>query len=166
MESYSNDSLILCADFNFNPYVISQWQDRALDKIFHHNSILLMLDGASHKHVKTVTVDGVLLSYILTLRSAALGHAGMGTIEVETVMAWAGFNDNSEVLSLPLSTLRSMALGHVEAGKIGGHSMMARAGINDDGVILLSILTLRSAALGHVGMGRVGGLSVMVFLLS
>ena len=62
MESHSNDSLIFCADFNFNPYLISQWQDRALDKISPNNSILLTIEGASHKHVKTVTVDGVLLS--------------------------------------------------------------------------------------------------------
>jgi hypothetical protein len=61
MERYSNDSLIFCADFNFNPYLISQWQNRALDKISHNNSILLTLEDASHK-IKTVTVDGVLLS--------------------------------------------------------------------------------------------------------
>jgi hypothetical protein len=59
MESYRNDSLIFCADFNFNPYLISQWQDRALDKISHHNSILLTLEAVAQK---TVTVDGVLLS--------------------------------------------------------------------------------------------------------
>ena len=64
MESHSNDSLIFCADFNFNPYLISQWQDRALDKISPNNSILLTPEGASHKHVKTVTVDGILLSTI------------------------------------------------------------------------------------------------------
>ncbi|MDP3561227.1 MAG: hypothetical protein Q8R83_03510 [Legionellaceae bacterium] len=58
MKNYSNDSLIFCADFNFNPYLISQWRDRALDKISHNNSIL----RTSRKHVKTVTVDGVLLS--------------------------------------------------------------------------------------------------------
>lgn len=62
METHSNDILILCADFNFNPYLISQWPDRALDKISHNNSILLTLEGDAHKHVKTVTVDGVLLS--------------------------------------------------------------------------------------------------------
>lgn len=62
MESHSNVSLIFCADFNFNPYLISQWQDRVLDKISPNNSILLTLEGASHKQVKTVTVDGVLLS--------------------------------------------------------------------------------------------------------
>lgn len=62
MENHSNDSFIFCADFNFNPYLISQWEDRALDKISHNNSILLTLEGASHIHVKTVTVDGVLLS--------------------------------------------------------------------------------------------------------
>ncbi len=63
MERYSNDSLIFCADFNFNPYLISQWHDRASDKILHNNSILLTLEGITHKHtVKTVTVDGILLS--------------------------------------------------------------------------------------------------------
>lgn len=62
MDSHSHDSLIFCADFNFNPYLISRWQDRALDKISHNNSILLTLEGASHHNVNTVTVDGVLLS--------------------------------------------------------------------------------------------------------
>lgn len=62
MKNHSNDSLIFCADFNFNPYLISQWQDRLLDKISHNNSILLTLEGASRKQVKAVTVDGVLLS--------------------------------------------------------------------------------------------------------
>ncbi|MBA3537595.1 MAG: hypothetical protein H0T84_13475 [Tatlockia sp.] len=61
MESYHNESLIFCADFNFNPYLISQGQDRALDKISHHNSVLLTPERVVQK---TVTVDGVLLSRI------------------------------------------------------------------------------------------------------
>lgn len=62
IETYSDDNLIFCADFNFNPYLISQWQDRTLDKISHNNSILLTTEGSSHRQVKTVTVDGILLS--------------------------------------------------------------------------------------------------------
>lgn len=62
MENHRNDSLIFCADFNFNPYLISQWQDRELDKISPNNSILLTLAGSSNQQIKTVTVDGVLLS--------------------------------------------------------------------------------------------------------
>lgn len=62
MERHQNDRFIFCADFNFNPYLISQWQDRALDKILPNNSVLLTVEGASHKHVTPVTVDGVLLS--------------------------------------------------------------------------------------------------------
>jgi hypothetical protein len=62
MKGYRHDSLVFCADFNFNPYLISQWQDRALDRISHNNSILLTVDEASHRETKTVTVDGVLLS--------------------------------------------------------------------------------------------------------
>lgn len=63
MDSYSNDNLIFCADFNFNPYVISQLQDRILDKISNNNSILLTVEGDAHQGaIKTVTVDGILLS--------------------------------------------------------------------------------------------------------
>lgn len=62
MSRYRDDSLILSADFNFSPYLISKWQERSLDKISHHNSILLTFDGAHHELVDTVTVDGVLLS--------------------------------------------------------------------------------------------------------
>lgn len=64
MDSYSNDNLIFCADFNFNPYLISQFQDRILDKISNNNSILLTVEGYAHQRaIKTVTVDGVLLSH-------------------------------------------------------------------------------------------------------
>ncbi|MDI1351503.1 MAG: hypothetical protein PSV35_01845, partial [bacterium] len=63
MNRYSNDSLIFCADFNLNPYLISQWQDRILDKVPQNNSMLLTVDGTAHpRAIKTVTVDGILLS--------------------------------------------------------------------------------------------------------
>lgn len=63
MEHHRDDSFIFCADFNFNPYLISQYQDRTLDKITTNNSILLTVEGVTHKQaIKTVTVDGVLLS--------------------------------------------------------------------------------------------------------
>jgi hypothetical protein len=44
LERYSHDSFIFCADFNLNPYLINQWNDRALDKISHNNSILFTHD--------------------------------------------------------------------------------------------------------------------------
>lgn len=57
MKQYSDECLFFCADFSLNPYLISQWTDRELDKIPHHNSMLLTQEGAA-----TVTVDGILLS--------------------------------------------------------------------------------------------------------
>jgi hypothetical protein len=60
MNRYANDDLIFCADFNFNPYLINRWQDRALDQITNNNSILLIME--EKKTVKTATVDGILLS--------------------------------------------------------------------------------------------------------
>lgn len=61
MDRYSTKSFVLCADFNFNPNLISQWNDRELDKIENNNSILLVTK--EEKQVKqAVTVDGVLLS--------------------------------------------------------------------------------------------------------
>jgi hypothetical protein len=60
---HANDHFIFCADFNFNPYLVSQWQDRAIDHITNNNSILLNINKKSmEKTIKTVTVDGVLLS--------------------------------------------------------------------------------------------------------
>ncbi|MEO8402237.1 MAG: hypothetical protein ABI597_10685 [Gammaproteobacteria bacterium] len=60
MNRYANDDFIFCADFNFNPYLINQWQDRVLDQITNNNSILLTTE--EKRTIKTVTVDGVLLS--------------------------------------------------------------------------------------------------------
>lgn len=60
---YANERFVFCADFNFNPYLIKQWNDRVLDQIMHHNSILINTEEKATKHsLKTVTVDGILLS--------------------------------------------------------------------------------------------------------
>lgn len=57
IKKYADKHFILCADFNLNPYLISDWKDRILDQITHHNSILW-----SPRASTNVTVDGVLLS--------------------------------------------------------------------------------------------------------
>lgn len=57
LNKYKNDHLVVCADFNLNPYLISEWKDRIMDKIQHNNSILFAKD-----RILTVTVDGILLS--------------------------------------------------------------------------------------------------------
>lgn len=63
MRDYADEQFILCADFNFNPYLISEWKDRAMDKIANNNSILLTAEEKSNKVIiDTVTVDGILLS--------------------------------------------------------------------------------------------------------
>jgi hypothetical protein len=63
LNQYTNNDLIFCADFNFNPYLIKQWKDRALDQIINNNSILLTAEEKSNKHkTRAVTVDGILLS--------------------------------------------------------------------------------------------------------
>lgn len=60
---YVNDEFILCADFNLNPYLIGEWNDRAMDRITTNNSIVLTNEEqASKSTIKTVTVDGILLS--------------------------------------------------------------------------------------------------------
>ena len=63
IHQYADKSLIFCADFNFNPYLIHQWEDRALDKIPSNNSVLLW-NGENHGKLitKKITVDGILLS--------------------------------------------------------------------------------------------------------
>lgn len=58
---YSDEQFILCADFNLNPYLISEWKDREMDMIINNNSILLTTEDKSNI-IETVTVDGVLLS--------------------------------------------------------------------------------------------------------
>jgi hypothetical protein len=57
------EQLILCADFNLNPNLISKWQDRAMDLIINNNSILLTTQERTNKvTIEAVTVDGILLS--------------------------------------------------------------------------------------------------------
>lgn len=63
MKKYVNEHLIFCADFNFNPYLISKWKDRILDQITHNNSILLTQQSKNGEFKQTaVTVDGILMS--------------------------------------------------------------------------------------------------------
>lgn len=62
INGHANDHFILCADFNFNPYLINQVQDRAIDQITHNNSLLLTIDENNNKASQTITVDGILLS--------------------------------------------------------------------------------------------------------
>lgn len=62
-KKYENEQFILCADFNLSPYLISEWNDRVMDKITNNNSILLGKEEKSNAPViKMVTVDGILLS--------------------------------------------------------------------------------------------------------
>ncbi len=58
---YADEQFIFCADFNLNPYLISEWKDRAMDMITNNNSILLTTENKSNI-MDAVTVDGVLLS--------------------------------------------------------------------------------------------------------
>lgn len=65
LNKYANNALYFCADFNFNPYLIKTFSDRDLDKINHHNSVILSNNKNIHyirDNIKSVTVDGVLLS--------------------------------------------------------------------------------------------------------
>lgn len=60
---YADKRLIICADFNFNPHLLGERQDRFADKIIQNNSMLLMKDESVNRLVsRPVTVDGVLLS--------------------------------------------------------------------------------------------------------
>ena len=65
LHQYANDSMVFCADFNINPYLISDYNDRYLDKVPHNNSALSLLEGnkSTGEKFHTVTVDGVLLSH-------------------------------------------------------------------------------------------------------
>ncbi|WP_419420383.1 hypothetical protein ACNVED_03520 [Legionella sp. D16C41] len=63
LNKYAEQSLIFCADFNFNPYLIGKPVERVLDQIASHNSIILNTEEKTGLfNVDTVTVDGVLLS--------------------------------------------------------------------------------------------------------
>lgn len=61
LQQYRQESLIFCGDFNLNPYLISHLNERVFDKISHNNSILLTMKGVA-RVIKSLTVDGVLLS--------------------------------------------------------------------------------------------------------
>ena len=63
LKQFVNEKFIICADYNFNPYLISECNDRFGDKITTNNSIVLSAgDKESKQLAKTVTVDGILLS--------------------------------------------------------------------------------------------------------
>lgn len=58
LKEYENKDFRLCADFNFNPYLISAWNERYGDQIPANNSILI----EGYRKRVNVTVDGILLS--------------------------------------------------------------------------------------------------------
>jgi hypothetical protein len=63
INKYAEDQFIFCADFNFNPYLISDWGDRILDQITQNNSIVLTKEArGSQFKIIPITVDGILLS--------------------------------------------------------------------------------------------------------
>lgn len=62
LSRYANKNLIFCADFNFNPYLLNQWHDRECDQIINNNSVLSAVNKKDIKQLKSVTVDGILLS--------------------------------------------------------------------------------------------------------
>lgn len=63
LEEYNDKNFVFCADFNFNPYLIKEYKENVLNNITPNNSIVLVNDKYTQKNiVKTVTVDGVLLS--------------------------------------------------------------------------------------------------------
>src|SRR4029078_8404986 len=59
IHDYSDQQFILCADFNLNPYLISEWKDREMDAITNNNSILLTVEEKTNI-IDHVTVDGIL----------------------------------------------------------------------------------------------------------
>lgn len=61
LEHYADEAFTLCADFNFNPHLISKQKDRVLDQISANNSQLLV-ETQGQLLPQSVTVDGVLLS--------------------------------------------------------------------------------------------------------
>jgi hypothetical protein len=61
-QEYADRNFTFCGDYNFNPYLISRYQDRIFDNIPHQNSILLVKNSGGQTAVRSVTVDGILLS--------------------------------------------------------------------------------------------------------
>jgi hypothetical protein len=61
LEYFKNEHFSLSADFNFNPFLISEYQDRYGDSISHNNSQIVLTDAKESKTTH-VTVDGILLS--------------------------------------------------------------------------------------------------------
>ena len=47
MAAYSEEKFVLCADFNINPYLISEWQDREKDMVAQDNRVLSKLQSAN-----------------------------------------------------------------------------------------------------------------------
>jgi len=63
LDKYSQEEFMICADFNLNPFLVSQYTDRYLDCINPNNSVILMKEKLTKQPVmNSVTVDGILLS--------------------------------------------------------------------------------------------------------
>lgn len=61
LDTYHDKHFVICADFNFNPYLISHWKSRVVDQVTNNNSILFLQEEKS-RNIHSVTVDGILLS--------------------------------------------------------------------------------------------------------
>ncbi len=60
LKTYSEMFMVFCADFNINPFLITEYQHRYLDKIPANNSIISGSD--LDFEIRSTTVDGILLS--------------------------------------------------------------------------------------------------------
>lgn len=92
INDYSDEEFILSADFNLNPYLISEFNDRALDRIANNNSILF----SAEETFDAVTVDGVLLSRLEKQKFYSSGfHFGLFTkLATEDSFVKASINEN------------------------------------------------------------------------
>lgn len=64
LRTFENKRLVICADFNFNPFLIGDLNDRLEDKIIKNSSILISRSSSVEQQKIAVTVDGVLLSRV------------------------------------------------------------------------------------------------------
>lgn len=70
---FAKVQFVMCADFNFNPFLINEYHHRYGDRIKPNNSIVLTED-----HKTSVTVDGILLSAFQKQKYFSLRcHAGL-----------------------------------------------------------------------------------------
>ena len=103
--THADEHFTLCADFNFNPYLISHVNDRYIDQIPVNNSILFMPEERTAATIKNVTVDGILLSKLAKQSSYGMNANVFFRLRLERKLVLINDDTNDRVKKIDLQCI-------------------------------------------------------------